>query len=400
MILALVLGAIYSVETLKPHWAWTLVTSAYQAAYALGCHLKRSSGVERWCDASNPSGLLFWVIYYLEKTLCLRLGRCSTIPDGEITVMMPGGSPGLDYARSMVKLARLAGQVYEKLYGAQALAAFDAQGRLPVQELSQELNAISLQSQGAIRAWRGCTTAPDWCMLIDFLSASDRVLLHSMQTLIHRTDPAHGNSSTSFTEACILSARQTLACHQSCPVVLEGVQSAFLTSYLSWFIFLRPFVPFIVLFCHVVETGDRGDLQRMKQFADSMRSLMPGNSDAATRHQRLFQVFYDVAQRYVDLKSASAPAPYDQDGIQLGVGDDGGGGSNEIDNCLGAIGLYPHLALSDASTAADPSSFSAPDLDPDEFQVGAGTGPAPHLPYWFQVSQQMMEMMDNDQISF
>lgn len=142
--------AIYSVEKLKPHGAWTLVTSAYQVSYALGAHIKKSSDAAGWCDTSNPLGLMFWVIYFLEKTLCLRLGRCSTIPDGEITVMLPGGSPGLDYSRSMVKFARLAGSVYEKLYGAQALANLKAHGRLPVPELSQELDTISDKSQKAI----------------------------------------------------------------------------------------------------------------------------------------------------------------------------------------------------------------------------------------------------------
>ncbi|SPJ72628.1 uncharacterized protein FTOL_02357 [Fusarium torulosum] len=150
MTLALLSGAIYAIELPKPSMAWILVLAAYQAAYFLGYHT-RQSGSSAWCDTSSSSGLLFWAIYYLEKTLCLRLGRCSTIPDFEITVPFPGGSPAMDYCRNMVKLATLSGKVYEKLYSAQALVSLNEDGAFRVMTLSQELDAIHEQSQNAIR---------------------------------------------------------------------------------------------------------------------------------------------------------------------------------------------------------------------------------------------------------
>lgn len=133
--------------------AWTFVLAAYQAGYFLGYHT-RKPGASAWCDTSCETGLLFWAIYYLEKTLCLRLGRCSTIPDFEITIPFPGGSPAMDYCGNMVKLGTLAGKVYEKLYSAQALLSLNEDGAFRVMALSQELDTIHEQCQITIVSCR------------------------------------------------------------------------------------------------------------------------------------------------------------------------------------------------------------------------------------------------------
>lgn len=245
---------------------------------------------------------------------------------------------------------------------------------------------------------------------MEFMAASDRVLVHSMQTLIHRTASTDSTSSISFTDKCIASAREALAYHQSCPVVLADVQSSFLSSYMSWFIFLRPFTPFIVLFCHVVETGDRDDLLRLQQFVHSMQH---SDTDAARKHQRLFQVFYNVALRYTELKTRRPPAltsssgeqsHEDQSELDLGY---------EIDNCLTAMGLNAHASglVEVDSSRSGITAFASESSGLGEVQINALTevldadaapttsSPA-HLPYWFQVSQQMMELMDSSQMSF
>ena len=137
----------------KPALAWVYITAAQQAGYALGFHT-RSEGA----DASgipNKMGLLFWAVYYLEKTLCLRLGRCSTILDIEITVPLPGGSNVPDdslmgYLQQLVRFASLAGRTYEKLYVAHALSQPDEQRRQRVMELSRELQDIRRKACNAL----------------------------------------------------------------------------------------------------------------------------------------------------------------------------------------------------------------------------------------------------------
>lgn len=138
---------------------WRLILAAYQTAYFLGYHI-RKPGSPGWCNTADNTNLLFWVVYYLEKTLCLRLGRCSTIPDFEITAPLPGGSPAMEYCASAVKMAALAGKIYEKLYSAQALISLSENGALQVAELSGELDAIREQSQIALVSFRKPISMP------------------------------------------------------------------------------------------------------------------------------------------------------------------------------------------------------------------------------------------------
>jgi hypothetical protein len=81
-------------------------------------------------DASPPAStqrsFLFWSVYYFERTLCLRLGRSSTIPDCDITAPRLGElqvsrSYAFEYFHQQVKLANPSGKIYEQLYSGNAL---------------------------------------------------------------------------------------------------------------------------------------------------------------------------------------------------------------------------------------------------------------------------------------
>lgn len=137
---------IYAVDISMPALAWVYVSAAQQSSYSLGFHT-RSRGADDGSDVPNKAGLLFWTIYCLEKNLSLRLGRCSTILDIEITVPLPAssaksGDPEVSYGRQMVRLASLAGRTYEGLYCADALTQPDETRKGRVLELSQELSDI------------------------------------------------------------------------------------------------------------------------------------------------------------------------------------------------------------------------------------------------------------------
>ena len=59
-----------------------------------------------------------------------------------------------------------------------------------------------------------------------------------------------------------------------------------------------PFVPFIVLFCHVIETKNSEDLELLRRFISSLQT-QSNVSEGIERHRRLFQVLYNVAAHYV-----------------------------------------------------------------------------------------------------
>jgi hypothetical protein len=128
---------------------WTLTTSAHHLSHILGFHTRARGTDEGQEDIPNSRGLLFWTIYYLEKTICLRLGCASTIPEFDITVPPPDGGHGnpevalaMSYSSLAVRTARLAGRVYRDLYCVQALRQPLEYRRQMVQELATELREI------------------------------------------------------------------------------------------------------------------------------------------------------------------------------------------------------------------------------------------------------------------
>lgn len=73
---------------------------------------------------------LFWSIYFIDKSLSLRLGRPSTIPDWDITVPRPSADtfnsePALAYFVVSVETARCQGNIYEMLYSPKSMAEPD-----------------------------------------------------------------------------------------------------------------------------------------------------------------------------------------------------------------------------------------------------------------------------------
>lgn len=86
-----------------------------------------------------------------------------------------------------------------------------------------------------------------------------------------------------------------------------------------------PFIPFIVIFCHVIKTQDGEDLARLHAFNASIQTA-PTVSEAAGKVYRLFQVLYSVALRYVEFRTTT-PQPEQMEA------------SAEMDAYLSALGF-------------------------------------------------------------
>lgn len=100
-------------------------------------------------------------------------------------------------------------------------------------------------------------------------------------------------------------------------------------------ILFTPFVPFIVIFCHTIETRDKEDLSRMYAFLKSIECACQ-HSNAIAKHHHLFGVLYSVALRYTELGLPSTPMEEEQ--LQL---------RSEVDAHLSSLGLQPQIGLFD-----------------------------------------------------
>lgn len=80
-------------------------------------------------------------------------------------------------------------------------------------------------------------------------------------------------------------------------------------SYLTWrrrTITHSPFTPFIILFCHVIETSGASDLEHMRSLVETLESTSSSNpQNTCDKQRRLFKALYDVAAKYVEVKARS-----------------------------------------------------------------------------------------------
>ncbi|KAJ0415257.1 hypothetical protein BJY00DRAFT_327169 [Aspergillus carlsbadensis] len=325
--------------------------------------------------------------------LSLRNGRPSTIVDAEITLPLP--HPGSSYdpnlmscARNSVRVAGLAGRIYTELYCAESLSLTAAIRTQRATSLSQELEEVSREARAVNELWANSASRLDLQSAIRSMKLSDEVLRLSMSTLIHRAMPLQGCSSSTFADDCILSARAALRSHQAFIQEFGLADAVVLTSHIVWSILFVPFVPFIVLFCHSIETGDAEDLHSMQAFVSSIESACP-HSPAIAKHHRLFQVFCHVATRYCELKARPASMQPEQMELRM-----------QLDAQLSSFGfnLQPPPALPVGFGDAD-AGVSQGGLDPGApapgLQEGDYAAEGFSLGDWFSFSQNMVALLDN-----
>lgn len=241
----------------------------------------------------------------------------------------------------------------------------------------------------------------------EFFVTSEEVLRLSTRTLIHRAVPNPPGSSTTFSTECIQTARETLARHQDCMGVMEKTTAGLFSTYMNWYthnphmeapyqhqvkkwisltavrtILFAPFVPFIVVFCQVIETRDKRDLARLEAFVNSLLPH-PAVSEAFDKLRRLFQALYSVASQVVE--------------SQTGTGKDGQQ-SSTVDTCLAALGFPSQVGPSsqESEYEAGVASYAS---DP-AFQRGVNPmiwmGNGAELEDWFYNNQQMMDILEGN----
>ncbi|KAH6955203.1 fungal-specific transcription factor domain-containing protein [Fusarium avenaceum] len=404
MISALLLGAFYAIEISKPSLSWTLSCKASELCQTLGYHRISTMKNDKPIEAQRKK-FLFWNTYFIDKSLSLRLGRASTIQDWDVTVPLPtqsnsNSTPLSAFISLWVATARCQGHIYELLYSPDSMTQSDDVRRFRAQKLVADLDDIARRSRELSRTREKEVRTKLGEYFFDFILISDDVLRLSLRTLIYRATPAPPNSRGTFIPECIEAARATLQRHQDCMNLLGRDNTLYFPSYVHWTVLFAPFIPFIVVFCQVIETQDQTDLARLHSFCTSMETSIP-LSDAAGKTHRLFQVLYTVALRYIEFRTTSPPPEQTQ-------------ASAELNNYLAALG-FPPAGINNGGHQATPmnpdqtGAFPQPlgdmgMIDDAEGQRGANTmmwmGNTAQLEEWFNSNQQMMELLEEPSFTF
>ncbi|PCD26305.1 hypothetical protein AU210_012735 [Fusarium oxysporum f. sp. radicis-cucumerinum] len=313
MAVALLLGAIHTMQISKPLLAFSLSSKALELCQTLGYHQLSPSQDGTVSDDVKTKQLLFWMTYLMEKSLSLRVGRSSATQDWDITTPMLSlheGPSSLDASVALwIDTARCQGNIYKQLYSPEALAQPPDVRQSRVEVLSTELYRLDKKSREISDHHLQHARDKFGQSMIEFLTLSDDVMRASLLTLVYRASPPPKEPPSALTRSCVEAARMTMQRHHEFLVTFKDINPLYLSTYVHWTLNFSPFIPFIVLVCHVIEHCDKGDLERLHDYITSMES----NSvlvEAAGRMHPLFKALYEVALRYVECSPSSHDPTY------------------------------------------------------------------------------------------
>lgn len=129
----------------------------------------------------------------------------------------------------------------------------------------------------------------------------------------------------------------------------------------------------------------------MHTFIRSLESACQ-HSSAIAKHHDLFQLFYNVAVRYTDMKLASTPSQPEQAELRV-----------EMGSYLSELGFQAQHGIQNAAGGGGQgvsTEFLSMTLPHDVSGGQAEAGQAAQLANWYAVSQQMMGLLDNNQLPF
>jgi hypothetical protein len=299
-VLALVFGAGHAIQVSEYASAWPMVSAAANMSQALGWH-RLSNGHTRDSEAQR---ILFWLIYYFDKCLSLRLGRSSNIQDFDITVDYPGEPAQAEYRSwhhwftTLIDIAATHGLIYEHLFSPGSMNQSAKQRSQRVLELVARLDSIHEKSSGIVEAtvYRR--------QYMTYLIKSNAVVIGCLRTLIYRAASSTEERADFDIDArCLLAARSTLRSHQDVIAHIRNKQDGSANDYANWTILNCPFTPFIVLFCHVIVSFDLDDLKLMEAFTISLESLNLRTTTSMINFRVLCEAFLLLATRYIRMST-------------------------------------------------------------------------------------------------
>ncbi|KAI4730274.1 hypothetical protein E4T49_01871 [Aureobasidium sp. EXF-10728] len=301
-IAALASAAAYAIYTADINAAWTLSSTAARLCQSLGYH-RLSTDKSGDTTLYEKRAMLFWSVYFMDKSLSLRLGRASALQDFDISTSPKDvfdiwhSQNTFDYKTAKLTewlslsldMAKIQGAIYDKLYAPGSIKSLPERQRQG-QELIIKIHEILSMNQK-------CFEDSGWLQeYSSFYKESSDVILYSLFTLVYRAMPEVSNAQ----QLSLQAARSTMQVHYSCSKKAEFMGSEFKLEYMTWSIMLCPFTSFIVLFRNAVTDLNIDDLKLLEDFVASIEWLNDRNQrEPLQRFQQLCHAFYNLAKHFV-----------------------------------------------------------------------------------------------------
>ncbi|ORY67589.1 fungal-specific transcription factor domain-containing protein [Pseudomassariella vexata] len=391
---ALLMGASFAIDLSRPSLAWLLTSRATHMCRALGLH-QESSVRNDSPRVRSDKALLFWSTYMLDKGLSLRLGRASILQDYDISLPSvlekTHGSltqPSSAILSLWIKHSEVQGNIYQRLYSPGALRQTDATRMKQVEILVNDLKFLLSET---LKLYDEAARQDDKeSRMFVLILKSDQVSYFSSLALAYRAipiSPGAGTGSRAFADECLDTARAAMRTHQEAMNMMSD--PSLTVVYLHWTILYAPFIPFIVIFCHAIETSNADDLRCLELFVQSLQGSSH-ISPAIDKLHQLSRMLYNVALLYVEAKAQQA---MDQAMIPVG---------NEFDMYLSQLGFIP----TDEGMGTGTGVAGGEGEEIGFGGTGAGTGgggmmqTTNQLGDWFSGSNYTLGLVEEDLSSF
>ncbi|KAJ6280605.1 fungal-specific transcription factor domain-containing protein [Bipolaris maydis] len=331
-IVALSLGTACAVEMCKPSLAWMLNSCAVELCQNLGYH--RFATMKNDPEEEQRRKMhLFWMIYYFDKQLSLRLGRASIIQDWDVSLPFlatsdasHNGSEGNKMLPYWVKVAKVQGKTYESLFSAAAFLntqteryqtavslvrameqAWHERGYVGIRDSTNLASPIETElpfkHKQTLRKHDQDALKPgayDIGYLNDvegLFFYTDVVVHYSTCALIYRA----ACPVNTLSQECLESSRAAILAHMRCNAQFNSKANTELwAGYIHWSI-LEVCKIFIVLFCNAIQRTDRTDLDSLSDFVTSLESCRTF-SEGAEKLYKMCLLFLKVARIYIQAK--------------------------------------------------------------------------------------------------
>lgn len=301
---ALVVGAISAIELCRPHLALALASTAARMVVFLGYN--RLSSMQNDTEQERQHKIyLFWMVYILDTSFPILLGRSPVMRDHDIAVPMIADDSVIPTAfvrvlHYWVEIGRVQCQAVEYLYSPSAL----------LQSLDERSKRATKLVERLQQAWAAreevstahCFTGRPASYLI-LLQNSDAIMHHSTISLIQHAARSIDDSDSPALETARHALRLTIAMGDIQTRLTDSMWAA----HCHWTLIYAPFTPFTVTFCHIIAntTNAANDLRLLQDFVRTLETLSHYSKGVAKLH-RLCHVFEKVATLYVQAKAVEA----------------------------------------------------------------------------------------------
>ncbi|KAK4934577.1 hypothetical protein LTR10_024197 [Elasticomyces elasticus] len=309
---ALLFASMMALELSRPSLSWTLISSAARMVQDAGYHRLPSYTTAPECTKKR---VVFWIVYALDHSMALNLGRSPNLHDCDITVDRPRVPEELENSYGQVYMswmdfAELQGQIYEQLYCPRA----QRQTTEVRANLARALAFKVTDMKTRFNIDPGSIPSPEFG---EESMLSMQIVFESTLTLVYRTIPPEPLPSgrqhhpLKFCNEAIESARQALTMHKYAWNALKDRETDEWHSFLQWTVLWCPFIPYTVLFGNVIadrNSDDLGLLGNVVSFMEAVANMGPGIG----KLYRACRIFYQIASIYLSQPGSDVAASVSQ----------------------------------------------------------------------------------------